>query len=40
MSNEEILSKAPKNIVNGVKNKLSDLLVERTKILSNIELLK
>ena len=40
LSNEEFISKAPENIVNGEKNKLSDFLVERTKILSNIEVLK
>ena len=40
LSNEEFISKAPENIVKGEKNKLNDFLVERTKILSNIEVLK
>ena len=40
LSNNEFISKAPENIVEGEKNKLNDFLVERTKILSNIEVLK
>jgi valyl-tRNA synthetase len=40
LSNDDFISKAPKNIVRGEKNKLNDFLVERTKILSNIEVLK
>ena len=40
LSNDDFISKAPENIVSGEKNKLNDFLVERTKILSNIEVLK
>ena len=40
LSNDEFISKAPENIVSGEKNKLNDFLIERTKILSNIEVLK
>jgi len=40
LSNDEFIKKAPENIVDGEKNKLNDFLVERTKILSNIEVLK
>ena len=40
LSNDDFISKAPKNIVSSEKNKLNDFLVERTKILSNIEVLK
>ena len=40
LSNDDFISKAPENIVIGEKNKLNDFLVERTKILSNIEVLK
>ena len=40
LSNDDFISKAPANIVSGEKNKLNDFLVERTKILSNIEVLK
>ena len=40
LANDEFISKAPENIVNGEKNKLNDFLIERTKILSNIEVLK
>ncbi len=40
LSNDEFVSKAPDNIVSGEKNKLNDFLIERTKILSNIEVLK
>ena len=40
LSNDEFVSKAPENIVDGEKNKLNDFSIERTKILSNIEVLK
>ena len=40
LSNDEFIKKAPENIVDGEKNKLNDFIVERTKILSNIEVLK
>ena len=40
LSNDGFIKKAPENIVDGEKNKLNDFLVERTKILSNIEVLK
>ena len=40
LSNDEFISKAPENIVDGEKNKLNDFSIERTKILSNIEVLK
>tara|TARA_B100000575_G_scaffold107847_1_gene85823 strand:+ start:34 stop:2658 length:2625 start_codon:yes stop_codon:yes gene_type:complete len=40
LSNKDFMSKAPKNIVDGEKNKLNDFVIERTKIISNIEVLK
>ena len=40
LSNKEFVSKAPENVINGEKNKLNDFIIERTKILSNIEVLK
>ena len=40
LSNKEFVSKAPENVINGEKNKLKDFIIERTKILSNIEVLK
>ncbi len=40
LSNKNFMSKAPKNIVDGEKNKLNDFVIERTKIISNIEVLK
>ena len=40
LSNKEFVSKAPDNVINGEKNKLKDFIIERTKILSNIEVLK
>ena len=40
LSNKEFISKAPENVINGEKNKLNDFIIERTKILSNIEVLK
>ena len=40
LSNDEFVIKAPEQIVKGEKNKLNDFLIERKKILSNIEVLK
>ena len=40
LSNSSFMEKAPENIVQNEKNKLSDLSIERKKIISNIEVLK
>ena len=40
LSNKQFIDKAPQKIVDGEKNKLNDFIIEREKILSNIEVLK
>jgi valyl-tRNA synthetase len=40
LSNKQFIDKAPEKVVNGEKNKLNDFIIEREKILSNIEVLK
>ncbi len=40
LSNSSFLEKAPENIVQNEKNKVSELMIERKKIISNIEMLK
>ena len=40
LSNKQFIDKAPEKVVDGEKNKLNDFIIEREKILSNIEVLK
>ena len=40
LSNKQFIDKAPTKVVDGEKNKLNDFIIERKKILSNIEVLK
>ena len=40
LSNKHFIDKAPEKVVDGEKNKLNDFIIEREKILSNIEVLK
>ena len=40
LSNKAFTNKAPANIVNHEKSKLDDFIIEREKIIANIEMLK